>query len=160
MSFVIHMLLMWDRWRHLSMLHLIWQPKHHTSLNSDILTYKCFVCERQESYVKFYIIFFQTQNRGKRMKEGAHINRSLLALANCINALSEKGGKGAQFVNYRDSKLTRLLKVSTIYGNLFPPRNLKKKKDCCIPIRLLMLCPKSMYSFCEEKVHTFEYIAE
>ncbi|TRY81504.1 hypothetical protein DNTS_009913, partial [Danionella cerebrum] len=52
----------------------------------------------------------QTQNRGKRMKEGAHINRSLLALANCISALSEKGGKGAQFVNYRDSKLTRLLK--------------------------------------------------
>ncbi|XP_030634913.1 kinesin-like protein KIF19 [Chanos chanos] len=52
----------------------------------------------------------QTQNRGKRMKEGAHINRSLLALANCINALSEKGGRGAQFVNYRDSKLTRLLK--------------------------------------------------
>ncbi|XP_050982988.1 kinesin-like protein KIF19 [Labeo rohita] len=52
----------------------------------------------------------QTQNRGQRMKEGAHINRSLLALANCINALSEKGGKGAQFVNYRDSKLTRLLK--------------------------------------------------
>ncbi|XP_057187065.1 kinesin-like protein KIF19 isoform X2 [Triplophysa rosa] len=52
----------------------------------------------------------QTQNRGKRMKEGAHINRSLLALANCINALSEKCGKGAQFVNYRDSKLTRLLK--------------------------------------------------
>ncbi len=109
------------------MLHLIWQPKHHTSLNSDILTYNCFVCERQESHVKFYILFFQTQNRGKRMKEGAHINRSLLALANCINALSEKGGKGAQFVNYRDSKLTRLLKVSTIYGNLFPPRNLKNK---------------------------------
>ncbi|KAL2086630.1 hypothetical protein ACEWY4_017689 [Coilia grayii] len=50
----------------------------------------------------------QTQNRGKRMKEGAHINRSLLALANCINALSERGGR--QFVNYRDSKLTRLLK--------------------------------------------------
>ncbi|XP_076136275.1 kinesin-like protein KIF19 [Alosa pseudoharengus] len=52
----------------------------------------------------------QTQNRGKRMKEGAHINRSLLALANCINALSERAGRGAQFVNYRDSKLTRLLK--------------------------------------------------
>ncbi|XP_057386215.1 kinesin-like protein KIF19 isoform X1 [Balaenoptera acutorostrata] len=33
----------------------------------------------------------QTQNRGKRMKEGAPINRSLLALGNCINALSEKG---------------------------------------------------------------------
>ncbi|TRY69133.1 hypothetical protein TCAL_02510 [Tigriopus californicus] len=48
-----------------------------------------------------------TQNRGKRLKEGAHINRSLLALGNCINALAE--GK-AKFVNYRDSKLTRLLK--------------------------------------------------
>ncbi|XP_004386020.2 kinesin-like protein KIF19 [Trichechus manatus latirostris] len=52
----------------------------------------------------------QTQNRGKRMKEGAHINRSLLALGNCINALSEKGGSRAQYVNFRDSKLTRLLK--------------------------------------------------
>ncbi|XP_048870300.1 kinesin-like protein KIF19 isoform X3 [Brienomyrus brachyistius] len=52
----------------------------------------------------------QTQNKGKRMKEGAHINRSLLALANCINALSDKAGRGPQFVNYRDSKLTRLLK--------------------------------------------------
>ncbi|XP_065501079.1 kinesin-like protein KIF19 [Caloenas nicobarica] len=54
----------------------------------------------------------QTQNRGKRMKEGAHINRSLLALGNCINALSEKKGSRAQFVNFRDSKLTRLLKDS------------------------------------------------
>ena len=30
-----------------------------------------------------------TLNRGKRMVEGAHINRSLLALGNCINALSK-----------------------------------------------------------------------
>lgn len=30
-----------------------------------------------------------TQNTGKRMVEGAHINRSLLALGNCINALSK-----------------------------------------------------------------------
>ncbi|XP_048408656.1 kinesin-like protein KIF19 isoform X2 [Stegostoma tigrinum] len=54
----------------------------------------------------------QTQNTGKRMKEGAHINRSLLALGNCINALSEKGANRSQYVNYRDSKLTRLLKDS------------------------------------------------
>nr|XP_019613100.1 PREDICTED: kinesin-like protein KIF19 [Rhinolophus sinicus] len=51
----------------------------------------------------------QAQHRGKRMQEGAHINRSLLALGNCINALSEKGSR-AQYVNFRDSKLTRLLK--------------------------------------------------
>lgn len=50
----------------------------------------------------------KTKNRGKRLQEGAHINRSLLALGNCINALAE--GKGARYVNYRDSKLTRLLK--------------------------------------------------
>lgn len=43
--------------------------------------------------------------------EGAKINRSLLALANCINALGDKSKKGF-FVPYRDSKLTRLLKDS------------------------------------------------
>uniref|UniRef100_A0A8C0I5V1 Kinesin motor domain-containing protein n=1 Tax=Balaenoptera musculus TaxID=9771 RepID=A0A8C0I5V1_BALMU len=42
-------------------------------------------------------------NRGKRMKEGVPINRSLLALGNCINALSEKGGSQAQYVNFRDA---------------------------------------------------------
>ncbi|GFG34639.1 hypothetical protein Cfor_03711 [Coptotermes formosanus] len=54
----------------------------------------------------------QTKNRGKRLQEGAHINRSLLALGNCINALSG----GAHYVNYRDSKLTRLLK-DALSGN-------------------------------------------
>ncbi|XP_021270603.1 kinesin-like protein KIF19 [Numida meleagris] len=51
-----------------------------------------------------------TQNRGQRMKEGAHINKSLLALGNCIKALSKPAGSA--HVNYRDSKLTRLLKDS------------------------------------------------
>lgn len=54
----------------------------------------------------------KTKNRGKRLQEGAHINRSLLALGNCINALSG----GARYVNYRDSKLTRLLKEA-LSGN-------------------------------------------
>ncbi|XP_027374679.1 kinesin-like protein KIF19 isoform X5 [Bos indicus x Bos taurus] len=54
--------------------------------------------------------YLETQNRGQRMKEGAHINRSLLALGNCINALSDKATN--KYVNYRDSKLTRLLKDS------------------------------------------------
>ncbi|KAL5019094.1 hypothetical protein ScPMuIL_004816 [Solemya velum] len=55
-----------------------------------------------------------TLNRGKRMVEGAHINRSLLALGNCINALSDKNG--SKYVNFRDSKLTRLLK-DALWGN-------------------------------------------
>ncbi|NXX38984.1 KIF19 protein, partial [Tricholaema leucomelas] len=56
----------------------------------------------------------QTQNRGQRMKEGAHINRSLLALGNCIKALSQQAS--SKYINYRDSKLTRLLKDS-LRGN-------------------------------------------
>ena len=48
------------------------------------------------------------------MVEGAHINRSLLALGNCINALATTGT--GKHVNYRDSKLTRILKES-LSGN-------------------------------------------
>ena len=36
--------------------------------------------------------------------------RSLLALANCINALGKRRKKGFVFVPFRNSKLTRLLK--------------------------------------------------
>ena len=50
----------------------------------------------------------ETKNSGVRLLEGANINRSLLALGNCINALAS----GSHFVPYRDSKLTRLLKDS------------------------------------------------
>merc|ERR1740116_374543 len=49
-----------------------------------------------------------TNNKGMRRIEGANINRSLLALGNCITALSS----AVSFVPYRDSKLTRLLKDS------------------------------------------------
>ena len=57
-----------------------------------------------------------TQNNSKRLNEGANINRSLLALANCISALADQAKRGAaagqSHVPYRDSKLTRLLKDS------------------------------------------------
>ena len=46
------------------------------------------------------------------MVEGANINRSLLALGNCINILSDNMRPPGSFVPYRDSKLTRLLKDS------------------------------------------------
>uniref|UniRef100_V5GNM0 Kinesin-like protein n=1 Tax=Kalmanozyma brasiliensis (strain GHG001) TaxID=1365824 RepID=V5GNM0_KALBG len=52
-----------------------------------------------------------TRNNGARMKEGANINKSLLALGNCINALCQSGGV-VKHVPYRNSKLTRLLKFS------------------------------------------------
>lgn len=50
----------------------------------------------------------------KMVLEGSNINRSLLALGNCITALSER--KGNAHVPYRDSKLTRILK-ETLAGN-------------------------------------------
>lgn len=55
----------------------------------------------------------KTNNRGIRMIEGANINRSLLALGNCINALHENTTRNREnYIPYRDSKLTRLLKDS------------------------------------------------
>ncbi|KAF9211811.1 kinesin-like protein Klp5 [Podila verticillata] len=51
-----------------------------------------------------------TKNRGNRLIEGANINKSLLALGNCINALCDNKPKA--HIPYRDSKLTRLLKFS------------------------------------------------
>jgi kinesin family protein 18/19 len=51
-----------------------------------------------------------TKNRGERLLEGANINKSLLALGSCINALCDPRKKN--HVPYRNSKLTRLLKFS------------------------------------------------
>ncbi|KAL0300111.1 UNVERIFIED_CONTAM: Kinesin-like protein KIN-7L [Sesamum angustifolium] len=45
---------------------------------------------------------------GVRLKEGKHINKSLMILGNVINKLSE-GGKQRGHIPYRDSKLTRIL---------------------------------------------------
>lgn len=74
-----------------------------------------------------------TKNTGVRLLEGANINRSLLALGNCINALVQ--GKGA-FVPYRDSKLTRMLKDSlggncrTIMVAAISPSSLAFEETC------------------------------
>nr|XP_035972708.1 kinesin-like protein KIF18B isoform X2 [Halichoerus grypus] len=56
-----------------------------------------------------------THAKGERLREGANINRSLLALINVLNALADAKGRKTH-VPYRDSKLTRLLKDS-IGGN-------------------------------------------
>ena len=52
----------------------------------------------------------ETNNRGAQLRDGANINKSLLSLANCINALGKRAKKGFAFVPFRDSKLTRILK--------------------------------------------------
>jgi kinesin family protein 18/19 len=82
----------------------------------------------------------QTENRGLRLREGAKINQSLLALANCINALGDKNRKGS-FVPYRDSKLTRMLKDS-LGGN-------------CKTVMIVTISPAS--SQFEETLNTLKY---
>lgn len=81
-----------------------------------------------------------TENRGLRLREGAKINQSLLALANCINALGDKSKKGT-FVPYRDSKLTRMLKDS-LGGN-------------CRTCMIVTVSPSS--SQFEETINTLKY---
>lgn len=53
--------------------------------------------------------FSQTGAEGIRLKEGGHINKSLLTLATCIQKLSERNDKTDRHIPYRDSKLTRIL---------------------------------------------------
>lgn len=81
-----------------------------------------------------------TENRGMRLREGAKINQSLLALANCINALGDTNRKGS-FVPYRDSKLTRMLKDS-LGGN-------------CKTVMIVTISPSA--SQFEETINTLKY---
>ena len=95
--------------------------KKSTKNNSDVrVSYLNLVdlagSERQRS----------TKASGVRLKEGANINKSLLALGAVIKKLSENADdgnnasghvraqteKGVQHIPYRDSKLTRILKTS------------------------------------------------
>jgi mevalonate kinase len=80
-----------------------------------------------------------TQNRGTRMVEGANINRSLLALGSCINALCRKSKN--VHIPYRNSKLTRLLKFS-LGGN-------------CRTVMIVCISPTS--TFYEETLNTLNY---
>jgi kinesin family protein 18/19 len=81
-----------------------------------------------------------TENRGIRLREGAKINTSLLALANCINALGDKTKKGF-FVPFRDSKLTRMLKDS-LGGN-------------CKTVMIVTISPAGSQN--EETINTLKY---
>lgn len=81
-----------------------------------------------------------TKNRGQRLYEGANINRSLLALGNCINALCLDSYKKCH-VPYRDSKLTRLLKFS-LGGN-------------CKTVMIVCISPSS--SHYDETLNTLKY---
>jgi kinesin family protein 18/19 len=80
-----------------------------------------------------------TKNRGERLQEGANINKSLLALGNCINALCDVRRKN--HIPYRDSKLTRLLKFS-LGGN-------------CKTVMIVCISPSSHHY--DETLNTLKY---
>ncbi|KAI4285079.1 MAG: hypothetical protein L6R38_000920 [Xanthoria sp. 2 TBL-2021] len=80
-----------------------------------------------------------TKNRGERLTEGANINKSLLALGSCINALCDP--KKRNHVPYRNSKLTRLLKFS-LGGN-------------CKTVMIVCISPSSQHF--EETQNTLRY---
>ena len=75
-------------------------------------------CAGIESEVKFSKLCFidlagsEKASRNPKGIEGTNINRSLLALGNCINKLADSKIKNISHIPYRDSKLTRLLKDS------------------------------------------------
>jgi kinesin family protein 18/19 len=71
--------------------------------------------------------------------EGANINRSLLALTNCISILSER--KPNAFVPFRDSKLTRILKDFMNKDNVIK----------------FLVCLKQEKQFLEESLITLNY---
>ncbi|KZW04054.1 kinesin-domain-containing protein [Exidia glandulosa HHB12029] len=81
-----------------------------------------------------------TKNMGQRMIEGANINKSLLALGNCINALCESGTR-SRHIPYRNSKLTRLLKFS-LGGN-------------CKTVMIVCIAPTSQHF--EDTLNTLQY---
>ncbi|CAL3972357.1 hypothetical protein PZA11_004503 [Diplocarpon coronariae] len=80
-----------------------------------------------------------TKNRGERLLEGANINKSLLALGGCINALCDPRKKN--HVPYRNSKLTRLLKFS-LGGN-------------CKTVMIVCVSPSSVHF--DETQNTLRY---
>lgn len=47
----------------------------------------------------------EANSGGQKLRDGANINRSLLALANCINALGKPQKKGLAYVPYRNRYL-------------------------------------------------------
>jgi len=53
-----------------------------------------------------------TQAEGMRFKEACKINQSLSFLGRVINSLAELESKKMSIINYRESKLTYLLKDS------------------------------------------------
>eukprot|EP00899_Mesostigma_viride_P025541 jgi/Mesvir1/6171/Mv00864-RA.2 len=98
----------------------------------------------------------KTGAEGLRMKEGAHINKSLMYLGQVIKKLAEGVEKHGGHINYRDSKLTRILQ-NALGGNS------KTAIICCVsPAVANLEETKSTLLFAEraKKVTTSAHVNE
>lgn len=85
-----------------------------------------------------------TGTTGQQAKESIDINKSLLVLRKVITALTEaRGQQDMNFIPYRESKLTQLLKQS-LGGNSYT---------------LMMACLSPSDRFLEENLSTLNYAA-
>ena len=99
--------------------------------------------ENEITFGKFILVDLAGSEKittaSKQNQESGSINRSLLALANCVNMLVSQGK--ANFIPWRDSKLTRILKDS-LSGNS----------------RIVMIATVSPSIMCiEETLYTLQY---
>jgi kinesin family protein 18/19 len=61
----------------------------------------------------------ETNSGGQKLRDGANINRSLLALANCINALGKQQKKGLAYVPYRNRYLMLPFFIIILFISVF-----------------------------------------
>ena len=81
----------------------------------------------------------KTGSEGMRLEEAKQINKSIAALSNCVSALASQ--KSMNYVPFRDSKLTRMLKDS-LGGN-------------CKTVMIATISPASAQY--EETINTLKY---
>jgi hypothetical protein len=91
----------------------------------------------------------RTGAEGLRLKEGCHINKSLLTLGTVIRKLAE--GAGAGHVPYRDSKLTRIL-AHALGGN-----GRTSVVCCCSPAAGALEASRSALLFAENARRVLNY---
>ena len=84
----------------------------------------------------------QTGAEGLRLKEGGHINKSLLALTSVVSKLSELNNiNSGEFIPYRDSKLTRILQPA-LGGN---------------SMTTVLCCVSPSPEYCDETLSTLKF---
>lgn len=96
------------------------------------------------------------------MIEGANINKSLLSLGNCITALHDNHTSGrTNYIPYRDSKLTRLLKDSlggncrtVMIANISP--SMKQFEDTLNTLKYANRA-KNIKTSAQRNVHNVDY---